>query len=393
MIRATKAQTTQFLLQKSGLTSTMPSSEVMVRSLVALPVATAAWPFAMARARLADFAPPDLLTPLYQTRRLVQRPGVRNSLHLLHQDDFVTLHIATQRQRRQFFNAEWLKWEIDGAEIEALGQTIIEAVGDGEIAIPQLEATLAPHSHDLTHTGRSGRAQMTTSSALALQWLTAQGQIVCGQAIPPTDWQAEPATIARTSTWYPQIDLTADLSEAEAQLQLVRAYLTAYGPVTEADISAWTGFGKSETQRAVSTLARETTLAMVDGIPGAMLLLKMQADQLKATQPDDAPRIHLLAADDPYIIAHKASRARLFAEAGLAPRLSRQVFNSRDQAKPTILLNGYIVGTWEWNRAEKGDDTLTCSLFSELKEDLISLLEAELAQLALFLQATVEQGS
>jgi hypothetical protein len=45
---------------------------------------------------------------------------------------------------------------------------------------------------------------------------------------------------------------------------------------------------------------------------------------------------------DPFVRAHRASRARLNSE----PRIQRLVFNNAGQAKPTILVDGQIVGVW-----------------------------------------------
>jgi len=80
----------------------------------------------------------------------------------------------------------------------------------------------------------------------------------------------------------------------------------------------------------------------VEGLPGMLLLLKNQAEALTAMPPFAELLVHLLPADDAYITAHHASRARYFT----APKHYRQVFNSAGAAKPTILLNGQVIGTW-----------------------------------------------
>jgi hypothetical protein len=184
-------------------------------------------------------------------------------------------------------------------------------------------------------------------------------------------------TYAPLPTWYPGLDLTTAPSEAEAQAALVQAYLAAFGPVTEADISFWTGFGKSETARAVNALASKTTLTLVEGIPGMLLLLKEQAEALQATQPPSPPIVNILPDDDSFVTAHRASRARYFAD----QKLQRHVFNSSGAAQPTIVVNGQIVGTWEW-----ADHQLTWRLLAEIDPTFLPLIQAEIERVGAFIQ-------
>lgn len=382
MIRATQAQATQFILEKTYLTAQEETDIVtMVKRLVALPADEAAAPFLALWARLANFQPDELLTELYQTRRLIKRPAMRNEPGLIAVDDYALLQVATQRQRRRVFNTEFINWDIELSEVEALGQKILEVMGTEPTTAEAIIEYLPQEAvRELRQTSRGGRVSTMSNVTLALRWLEANGQLVLSQATPPSDWREETPSYAPLSTWLPHLDLPTDLAEAEAQLPLARAYLAAFGPATEADISFWTGFSKSETQRAVNALTSETTLAMVDGIPGAMLLLKDQADALRGTQPFAEPVINLLPADDPFVKAHKASRARLFTE----PRWQRQIFSSSDRAKPAILVDGKIMGSWVWEKT--GDqDKITWQLLADVERGILSPLQIELARLAAFI--------
>jgi hypothetical protein len=176
------------------------------------------------------------------------------------------------------------------------------------------------------------------------------------------------------------LDLAAALAEAEAQARLVRAYLAAYGPASEADISAWTGCSKSETARAVGALASQTTLVLVEGIPGAMLLLKEQEQALAAAAPSHEPVVNVLPADDNFVSAHRASRARLFSD----QKHQRQVFSSSGAARPTILVDGRVVGVWAWSQ-EAEPVTVTWQLLTDMDPALRRRVEAEMEQTAAFL--------
>jgi hypothetical protein len=202
------------------------------------------------------------------------------------------------------------------------------------------------------------------------------------------EWQVEEPAYAPLNYWYPQLELVAAPAEAEAQARLVRVYLGAYGPASEADISAWTGCSKSETARAVGALASQTTLVLVEGLPGAMLLLKEQEQTLAAAAPSNEPVVNVLPADDNFVSAHRASRARLFND----QKHQRHVFSSSGAARPTILVDGQVVGVWTWS-PEAGPATITWQLLVDLDPALRQRIKAEMEQTAAFLglQTVVEQ--
>lgn len=389
MIRATQAQAAHFILTKNYLAAVKtPQLLQLVKEVVGLPGEPALVPFLAAYARLTNFSPADLLTELDQNRRLIQSSLMRSASYVVATEDFVTLHAATARQHNQDFNSEFRLWGLDNSEVEALEKPILEAIGDqpatAETIIKRLSASLV---RELSQTSRGGRVSATNNVALILRWLAAKGSLVASQEmlVDPDAMHFDSVshlkvgslTYAPLPTWYPGLDLTTAPSEAEAQAALVQAYLAAFGPATEADISFWTGFGKSETARAVNALASKTTLALVEGIPGMLLLLKGQAEALQTTQSPSQPIINILPDDDPFVTAHRASRARYFAD----QKLQRHVFNSSGAAQPTLVVNGQIVGTWEW-----ADRQLTWRLLVEVDPTLLSLIQAEIECVGAFIQ-------
>ncbi|MEM7347828.1 MAG: winged helix DNA-binding domain-containing protein, partial [Chloroflexota bacterium] len=350
-----------FILQKNYLTTEKATTvSELVPALSGLPSSASETPFLSAQTRLLSFAPDDLLTELYQTFSLIKSPLMRFAPYIVPVDIFPTLFAATVRQRNQALNSQLRLWSIErNEEIEQLGETVLDTISTEPLSAEKVAAKLSPDVvKALTQTSRGGRVTHTTNVDLALQWLIAQGTLGVSQTMP-ADWQEERPLYAPLTQWYPDLDVTNLPTEAEAQAALVRAYLAAFGPATEADISFWTGFGKSETARATSALSKETVLTMVQGIPGMLLLLKDQGEALKATEVPTSPVINILPADDPFTTAHRASRTRYFTN----QKLQRQVFNSSGAAKPTIVVNGQIVGVWaveekeiHWRQLAETDD-------------------------------------
>lgn len=380
MIRATVAQARFFILQKNYLAAqkaaNLPQLTAHLSGLPASPLTT---PFLAARVRLNEFSPADLLAELGEQRRLIKGQFMRHSSYIVPPDQYLSLHAATTRQRNQAFNAEFRLWGIERNEtMDRLGQAIMAVLGDQALPGEAIAARLEPGLvQELSQTSRGGRVTRTSNVALALRWLNARGLLYAANIAP--DWRSETLVHARLDHWYPELDLAKAPDEAEAQKRLVRNYLAAFGPATEADISFWSGLGKSETARATGALSGETTLVLVEGIPGMLLMLKDQAEALRAIETQPEALVNLLPADDPYTTAHRASRSRYFSD----QKLQRQIFSSSGEAKPAIAVNGEIVGVWDWQTID-GQDVVIWQLLMEIDSALEAQIKAEVERLAIF---------
>ncbi|MCB0209947.1 MAG: AlkZ family DNA glycosylase [Anaerolineae bacterium] len=385
MISITLPQAMQFILQKNYLAHQQAHSvPQIVKSIAGLPADSLTTPFLAARARLSDFKPDDLQTALEQPAGFLKSALMRSAPYVITAEHYPTYYAATARQRKKDFNAEFRLWGIaDNAEIEKLGDMILTVVGAAPLSAEAIMTRLPVGAvKKYTHTSRGGRVTETTNVELALRWLGAQAQLYTANI--SSDWHSERLVFGHFADKYPDIDLADLPSEAEAQKELVHRYLAAFGPVTEADISFWTGFGKSETARATGVLARDIMLTMVQGSSGILLSLKSQVDTLKVVEPPAEPVISVLPADDPFITAHRASRARYFSD----QKLQRRVFNSVGAAKPTILVNGQVVGLWSWEPNDESA-TLTWQLLTAVDAAVEALIEAEIEQVAAFVGAEV----
>lgn len=350
MIRATQAQAAHFILQKNYLTEPATSLTDVVERLVGLPAQPPETPHLAAVARLAAFRPADLLDTLHRRRTLIEGSLMRSQLTIVPVESFALYHAATTRQRRQNLNSELRMWGLENEEIERWGAAILAVTANQPHTAEAIAAQLPPEARrDLSQTSRGGWVSTTSPVAQALRWLTATGDLYAGRdPAAGAGWRSGARLYAPLAYWYPDIDLSDAPDEATAQATVVRRYLAAFGPATEADISFWTGFGKSETARAVSALSGETTLALVENIPGMTLLLKSQAESLSDTSPPAEPVVKVLPADDPFTTAHRASRGRYFRDQSR----QRQVFSSTGAAKPAIIVNGQIVGVWQLPTAD-----------------------------------------
>lgn len=372
MIRSTIAQATRFILQKNYLAEIKSASfNGLLADLSGLPSHSERLNLRLAaEQRLTTFQPSEIDIALYDERTALRVAAMRNVDYIINTADFVSYQAATARQRKQAFNAEFRLWGVTNEEVERLSQQISEMV-TAATTLGDIKTQLPPDTERmLTQTSRGGRVSQTTNLQLVIRWLIAQGILYSDYL--PTSFTAN-TIISPLQQIYPDLDLSHPPDEAQAQTALVRRYLAAFGPVTEADISFWTGFGKSETARAVGNLTTETTMTMVEGIPGMLLLLKSQAEALKAMEPPAQPIVHLLPANDPFVTAHRASRSRYFDN----QKLQRKLFDSSGQAKPTILVNGKIVGSWQMST----EAALSWKLLETVDSTILPLIEAEVARI------------
>jgi hypothetical protein len=386
MIRVSQAQAAHFLLQKNYLTDTKAADLAqLIERLVGLPTQPGETLWLAGLTRLSPHKPTQFMPQLYQSQSLIKSYLMRGAGYLVWVERYPSWYAATLRQRNQAFHSEFRLWGVDQAETEQLEKAVLAVLDEQPATVETIVERLPPGVvKQLTQTSRGGQVKTVGNVALMLHWLAAKG-ILAEKMVANVSslWPAlaipdKQVTYAPLNYWYPQLDLSTAPGEAEAQAELVWAYLAAFGPVTEADISFWTGFGKSETARAIGALAGKSTLVMVEGIPGMLLLLKAQAEALAATSPPSQPIINILPADDPFTTAHRASRSRYFTD----QTRQRQVFSNSGAAQPTIVVNGQIVGTWDWLPAE---NKVAWRLLTPIDPALQPLVEAEIGKVGMSL--------
>ena len=139
-----------------------------------------------------------------------------------------------------------------------------------------------------------------------------------------------------------------ELDPAEARVRLARRYLGAFGPASIDDLAAYVGRGRGGIgiwKEAVAALGDEViTLSADDG--------RTLFDLANAPRPpaDTPVPPRLLARWDSALLSHEAKRRQRI----LADRDRDRVFSKNADVLPTILLDGFVAGTWELRRPDGG---------------------------------------
>lgn len=324
------------LIARHHLAGDAPTPEAVVAALVALHATDPATVYLSVLARSSATSITDVAASMYDRRILVRWMAMRRTLFVLDRDDVplvqaaVSTPLAATLRRRLISLIDrngidppveqdleaWL------AAIEAQIEQAVTRRGAATGAelraeVPALGATIPART-------RSEAAQGLTSPLLTV--MSTEGRLVRGA--PVGAWTTRGHRLEPVARWWP--DGLPERGTAEAQAALARRWLERYGPATVEDLAWWTGWNKTVTRQALSTLdAEEVDL---HGRPGIDL-------------PDrEAPAVAkpvatLLPALDPTPMGWK--HRDWFAAIDPAP-----LYDAAGNIGPTIWWHGELIGGW-----------------------------------------------
>jgi hypothetical protein len=324
-------------------------------------------------ARVSDFRTSTLETALYEDRSLLKILGMRRTMFVVPIELAGIIQSACteaigRRERARLIGmiegagiaTDGRRW-LDGVEAETL--EVLHGLGEATAA--DLTKQVAGLRAQITF-GQGRRWQGTVGVSTRLLFLlSSEGRIIRGR--PKGSLVSSLYRWVPMDTWVP--GGLPDMSKAEAQAELVRRWLSAFGPGTRRDVQWWTGWTVAETRRALAAIdAVEVDLE--DGGTGFVL-------------PDDlepAKKLHggswmafLPALDattmgwnerDWYLGAHKS-----------------RVFDANGNAGPTIWLDGRIVGGW----AQRRGGEIVFRILDDVGADAMRGIEEKAADLQAWL--------
>jgi hypothetical protein len=246
--------------------------------------------------------------------------------------------------------AEW----VERAEAVAL-----EAVAArGEALTAEVTAD-APQLAEKIRLGSGRWAVETSAGARILPLLAMHGRLVRGR--PRGTWVSPQFRWVRTEDWLG--GPIHEMEVADAQAELVRAWLGAFGPATEADLRWWTGWTAREARAALAAVHHERV--DLGGADGYVL-----AGDLERTPPP-GPSAALLPTLDATTMGWK-ERGWYLGEHG--PTL----FDTNGNAGPTVWWDGRVVGGW----SRRADGEIVLGLLEDVGREGRAAIEAEAERLA-----------
>lgn len=187
--------------------------------------------------------------------------------------------------------------------------------------------------------------------------------------------QGHEPTFVRADAWLPRWQ---DVAQEQAEGELLRLYLQAFGPSTAADFAGWTGMTLRD---ARAIWAREQAgLAPVDVEGWAAAVLEEDLAALVQARLESPPA-RLLPYFDSFLLGHKAREHLVPLEC------QPQVFRPQGWIAPVVLVDGRAVAVWaharQGNRLE-----VALSGFRPLSPDIVAAIRDEAHDLSRFLGAS-----
>lgn len=291
----------------------------LVEELVGLHGTSPTGPYLSLHARLTRFSRIDLDHELYDRRSLVRLKAMRGTVFVFPHRLAAIAHAAT---RRIFVAADRRHLGPIEADYEALAPVVLRALAGRALSTAEL------------------RTAVDTDGDLpaVVGLLADEGLLVRDR--PTGSWRSTTFRYRRWDELLPDVDLTAP-AEEEALRLLVHRYVAAYGPVTEADVTWWTGLGVRVVGRALNELADELVAVEVAQLPGPSLMTAGDLATLKREAGHDEPCVALLPGLDPLTMGYK-ERDRY-----LDPRHRDLVYDRGGNATSTVLVDGVVAGVWD----------------------------------------------
>ncbi|ONI76050.1 hypothetical protein ALI144C_35690 [Actinosynnema sp. ALI-1.44] len=297
---------------------------------------------------------------LYEDRALIRLLGMRRTVFVASLDVAPLIQAACSRgvaaaERRKLVgfltgsgvdDAE--SWLAEVSEVALKALTARGTATAAELAAddPRLRTQIVI-AKGTTHEGTQGAA-----SRLLFQ-LAAEGHVVRGR--PRGTWTSH------QYNWWPTTSWTADglnqWSTPDAEVELARRWLAAYGPATPEDLQWWTRWTKTKVKRALA----EVGAVEVDLDTGPGVALADDLDPLPETEPWAA----LLPALDPTPMGWQ-QRHWFLGEHG--PKL----FDNVGNIGPSVWWNGRIIGAW----AQDGAGDIVHRLLEDVGTDATAAVDA-----------------
>ncbi|MFJ8667797.1 winged helix DNA-binding domain-containing protein [Streptomyces sp. NPDC093600] len=307
---------------------------------------------------------------LYEDRSLSRMHGMRHTIFVFPTALVPAVHASTTRDVATRERSSLLKDLTAGSAYDAdwLAETerllLAELAARGEATGADLGSAVPRLRVQYTYgVGTRQEGPQPLSSRL-LRVLGMEGRIARGR--PQGAWTSS------RFRWALAPDLP-DPTDADAHAELVRVWLAASGPATEADLKWWTGWRVTDVRKALAAIgARPVKLA-----EGTGYVLPDDLDPVPAPEPWAA----LLPALDPTAMGWQ------FRDWYLDPALRPALYDRSGNVGPTVWWNGRVVGGW----AQRPDGEIVWRLLDEtaaaggtgdVGEEARAAIAAEAARLA-----------
>jgi len=318
--------------------------------------------------RVAGITRQDVRRALWEDRTLVKTCGPRGTIHLLPSEDlgWWTGALSTVPPPNQ----QPLGVRLSDEQMDEVIAAIGDALGEGELTIDELDEAVVGRTGPW-----AGERVLPAFQENRPRWQQAVQPAAFRGALCFGPNRGRRVTYTSPARWLPGF---APLAAGPSAATLVRSYLHAYGPATEANVAQWLNVPRPWVADAIGRLSDELVRVSLDGEERWALA----ADE----QPGDDERVgvRLLPYFDAYGIGCHP-RPKVFP--GIATE--RALPNGQAGPVPLLLVDGVVAGVWHQRRSGRRL-AMTVEPFGRFGPARRRELEAQVERIGEVLEATPE---
>jgi winged helix DNA-binding protein len=281
-------------------------------------------------ARVEGWGSADLDRALWKDRTLVKLWLMRGTLHLVPSSEHA-LWTAALRTSTASLGDRWARFlRVPRSEIDRLLETIVEALDGNALTREELAAEVTRRRRD-----------PALGEALRHSW---------GGLLKPASYRGllcfAPSDGQRVRFTSPRSWLGLEGSDGpdpeDALREVVRRFVTTYGPVPTDEVARWWGESARTIGRVLRSLDDEVVEVDVEGT----LAWATRAAARGIVRHEPAGSVRLLPGFDQYVIGSTKHSARLLPAGIDRDRVHRQA----GWVSPVLAVDGMLEGVWSWTR-------------------------------------------
>lgn len=315
-----------FILAKQHLSEDSKIDDIVqiTRDIGGLHATSTTTPYLSLLARTNSFVQENLKEELYHKKSLAKVTYVRKTMFILPADMLPTAFAAVQRNA-EILTEQHLKYlQMTQEDYERSAKKILDILKNQGKTLTELKAELGA----------------VPNLMYIVRMMGFQGLLIRGA--PKSGWKSSLHTYYPFKEYYPDMDKNV-VKEKEALCFVIKQYITNFGPVTENDITWWTGFPKSRVRELLKEIQNELNTIKISGLEGQFFILSSQAGIIKHIQNQKTKAVNIVPRLDPYLMGYK-NRERY-----LDQEFFSYVFDRSGNATTSILHEGKVIGIWDFD--------------------------------------------